>query len=150
MSFRGSSPPTCGQFPASFLAFIDQTIDSPDAFVVADPEYTFFKEVLGFRDDDIQHTIGDAIKFFNESYGLDFSLSPPNDQNEYFYQNAKLSSGRFAADVIYWVTGFKQEALAQQTTGCVTEDSKSHSQVTSSYMAVTVELMVFQLEEMQM
>ena len=43
MSFRGSSPPTCGQFPASFLAFIDQTIDSPDAFVVADPEYTFFK-----------------------------------------------------------------------------------------------------------
>ena len=62
------------------------------------------KEVLGFRDDDIQHTIGDAMKFFNESYGLDFSLSPPNDQNEYFYQNAKLSSGRFAADVIYWVT----------------------------------------------
>ena len=104
MSFRGSSPPTCGQFPASFLAFIDQTIDSPDAFVVADPEYTFFKEVLGFRDDDIQHTIGDAIQFFNESYGLDFSFSPPNDQNEYFYQNAKLSSGRFAADVIYWVT----------------------------------------------
>ena len=96
--------PVCGQFPASFLAVIDQNIDAPDAFIVPDPELTFFKEVLGFRDDAIQHTIEDAMKFFNETYGLDFSLAPPTDQNEYFYQNAQLSPFTLADDIDYLVT----------------------------------------------
>ena len=97
-------PPTCGQFPASFLAVTDQNIDAPDAFIVADPELTFFKEVLGFRDIIIEQTFDNAIKFFNKSYGLDFSLSPPTDQNEYFYQNARLSPFRIADNIDYLVT----------------------------------------------
>ena len=56
------------------------------------------------RDDAIQHTFEDAFKFFNETYGLDFSLSPPTDQNEYFYQNARLSPSSFADDIDYLVT----------------------------------------------
>ena len=47
-SIQSPPPPTCGQFPASFLAVIDQNIDAPDAFIVADPELTFFKQVLNF------------------------------------------------------------------------------------------------------
>ena len=104
MSIQRLPPPTCGQFPASFLAIVDQTIDSPDAFIVADPELTFLKEVVGLRDDAIQHTLEDAMKFFNETYGLDFSLSPPTDQNEYFYQNAVMSPFRLAEEVDNLVT----------------------------------------------
>ena len=74
MSIQSPPPPTCGQFPASFVAVIDQNIDAPDAFAVADPELTYFKEVLNFRDDDIQHSIENILKFFNQSYGLDFLL----------------------------------------------------------------------------
>ena len=99
-----SSPPTCSKFPASFLAIIDQTIDAPFAFIAADPDLTYFKKVLKFRENAIQHTFDDAISFFNETYGLDFSLSPPNDQNEYFYENAKMSGFKFADDIQYLVT----------------------------------------------
>ena len=49
-SIQSPPPPTCGQFPASFLAVIDQNIDAPDSFIVVDPELTFFKQVLNFRD----------------------------------------------------------------------------------------------------
>ena len=35
---------------------------------------------------------------------LTFSFSPPNDQNEYFYQNARLSPFIFADDIDYLVT----------------------------------------------
>ena len=44
------------------------------------------------------------MKFFNESYGLDFPLSPTNYRNEYFYQNAKLSPFRLAEGIEYLVT----------------------------------------------
>ena len=104
MSIQSPPPPTCGQFPASFLAVIDQNIESPAAFIVPDPELTFFKEVLGFRDDAIQHTIEDAMKFFNETYCLDFSHSPPTDQNEYFYQSAIMRPARVSDDIDYLVT----------------------------------------------
>ena len=48
-------------------------------------------EDMGLRDDDIQHLYEDAIEFFNESYGLDFSLSPPNEPKECLLENATLS-----------------------------------------------------------
>ena len=103
-SIQSPPPPTCGQFPVSFLAVIDQNIDAPDAFIVADPELTFFKQVLNFRDIIIEQTFDNAIKFFNETYGLDFSLSPPTDQNEYFYQNAVMSPFRLSEEVYNLVT----------------------------------------------
>ena len=92
-----SSPPTC-QFPASFLTYVDQIGDDPDV-LVRDPELKFFKETMKLRDDDIQHTADDAVKFFNEHYGLDFSLSPPNDEFISLYENATLSP-YFLNDII--------------------------------------------------
>ena len=76
-------------FSAVFTITVDQTID--ELASVNDPELTFFKTYLKFRDSDIQHTIDDAIQFFNNTYGLDFSNSPPNEKNERFFQNAKMS-----------------------------------------------------------
>ena len=75
---------------------------------------TFFKDEMGLRDDDIQHVLSDAIKFYNKSYGLDFSGSQPNEQNEYFLENANciVSTKTFA---IRWSStiGFKLETLVQ-------------------------------------
>ena len=99
------SPPSCQhQFPASFLGVIEQNIDSPDAFIVPDPELTFLKGVMKIRDGVIQNIISNSIKFFNETFGLDFSLSPPNDQNEYVYQNATLRLFKVAENIEYTVT----------------------------------------------
>lgn len=90
----------CPDFTATFTAVVDQTVDNPN-FLVSDPEQTFFKEVMGFRDGDIQHAFESAVKFFDETYGLDFSLSQPNVQNEYLLGNATLSLYRFPKDVHY-------------------------------------------------
>ena len=70
-------------FSAVFTATIDQTVD--------DPELTFFKAYMNLRDAAIQHTIDDAMKFFNDTFSLDFSNSPPNHKNEYFFVNARMS-----------------------------------------------------------
>ena len=101
MSFQRAAQ-TCHPFSATFVAIIDQNIDGPGA--LEDPQLTFLRDTMKFRDDAIQHTLEDAIKFFNETYGLDFSLSPHTDQNEYFYQNARLSPYRIADDIDYQVT----------------------------------------------
>ena len=89
----------CPDFTATFVGMIDQTVD----FMIlrSDPEMTFFKEDMGLRDDDIQHVFDDAIKFYNETYGLDFSNSPPNEQNEYFFENANMSLARLNEHVHY-------------------------------------------------
>ena len=87
MSFQRAAQ-TCHPFSATSVAIMNQNIDGGRGVSVDDPQLTFFRDIMKFRDDAIQHTLEDAIKFFNETYGLDFSLSPPTDQNEYFYQNA--------------------------------------------------------------
>ena len=92
-------PDGCTDFTATFVGLIDQTVDFSG--LLSDPEMTFFKEEMGLRDDDIQHVFDDAIKFYNETYGLDFSNSPPNEQNEYFFGNAKMSLFRSNEDVHY-------------------------------------------------
>ena len=103
MSFQRAAQ-TCHPFSATFVAIIDQNIDGPSGVHVDDPQLTFFRDIMKFRDDAIQHTLEDAIKFFNETYGLDFSLSPPTDQNEYFYQNARLSPFTLTDETDYLVT----------------------------------------------
>ena len=103
MSYQRAAQ-TCHPFSATFVAIVDQNIDRPGGVTVDDPQLTFFRDIMKFRDDAIQHTLEDAMKFFNETYGLDFSLSPPTDQNEYFYQNARLSPSRLADDIDYQVT----------------------------------------------
>ncbi|CAI8030202.1 hypothetical protein GBAR_LOCUS17126 [Geodia barretti] len=90
----------CPDFTATFVAGIDQTVDDPNV-LISDPEQTFFKEIMGFRDDDIQHAFDDAVKFFYDRYGLDFSLSQPNEQNVHVLGNATLSLFRIVENVHY-------------------------------------------------
>ena len=100
------SSQTCpsDHFSAVFVAAADQTVDQP-ILAVADPELTFFREIMKFRDADIRHFAEDAIYFFNETYGLDFSTSlPPNDQHELFYENAKMNPFFLSKDIKFTVT----------------------------------------------
>ena len=96
--FKGFS---CPEYSAAFVTVVDQLLDRPSS-IAPDPEFTFFKEELGFREDDIQHTLEDTFKFFNDTYGLDFSLSSPNEDNEYFFENAKLSLIMFPRLGVYY------------------------------------------------
>ena len=92
------SPVHCPALSASFTLLIDQTIEGQD-FIVADPELTFFRESLGFRDDTIEHTYTKAMTFFNETYGLDFSGQDANERNELFFENAILEPRTIRHDI---------------------------------------------------
>ena len=89
----------CPDFTATFVGVIDQTSDEPTV-ITDDPRLTFLKEIMGFRDEDIQHAFEDAAKFYNDTYGLDF-FSQPNEKNEYFFGNAKMSPFRFYEGIHY-------------------------------------------------
>ena len=78
-------------FSAVFTISVDQTIDDLASVTMNDPELAFFKTYMKFKDSDIQHTTDDTIQFFKNTYGLDFSDSPPNEKNERFFQNSKMS-----------------------------------------------------------
>ena len=60
----------------------------PGAF--DDANLTFYRDVLGFDDARIQHETQNAFQFFNERFGLDFSLSEPDELGHHFFQNATL------------------------------------------------------------
>ena len=90
-------------FPAVFTATSGQMADKPVPFD-DDPEFYFFKNIMKFRDEAIQHTTEDAIEFFNDSYGLDFFGSTPNAQNERFFQNARMNPFILNPDIRYTVT----------------------------------------------
>ena len=92
------SSQTCpsDHFPAVFVGILDKVSSDEPTFGPNDPELNYFKTVLNFRDDAIQHTIEDAIKFFNDTYGLDFSISAPNNMNERFFENATMAPYRFS------------------------------------------------------
>ena len=78
-------------FSAVITATIDQTFDAP-RIIIPDLELTFFKTIMKFREATIQHFTEDAIHFFNNQYGLDFSNSIPNEQNQRFFQNATMNT----------------------------------------------------------
>lgn len=76
-------------FSAVFTATLDEEVDRLFIFI-NDPELIYFKTIMNFREAEIQHTTDDAIQFFNDTYGLDFSESTPNEQNQRVFQNATM------------------------------------------------------------
>ena len=87
-SLVGSSqacPP--GHFSAVIVGSVDQTIEELD-LISEDPELLFFRKGLHFQEDEINHVFEDAINFYNYTFGLDFSDSPPNEENIRYLENA--------------------------------------------------------------
>ena len=95
----GDYADSCPDFTATFVVVMEQNISS--VRLINDREQTFFKYDMGLRDDEIEHVFEDAIKFYNETYGLDFSDAKPNEQMEYFFENAKMTLFRFSENVHY-------------------------------------------------
>ena len=65
-----------------------------------DTNLTYFREVLGYSDDEIQQDTQNAFQFFNERFGLDFSLSQPNEQGLRFFQNATFQPTRQPSGIV--------------------------------------------------
>ena len=138
---------SCPDFTATFVAMADQTIDDTE-LLINDAEQTFFRDTLGFRDTDIQNAAADALRFFNETYGLDFSHIPLNEQHQHVLGNASLRQFRFPEHVHYQhiTTGFKLGALVSHVGILKLEGFLSPSQETSSFMAAMEGWMEYELE----
>ena len=67
----------------------DQKIEGPRLHI-ADPELYFFKEVLCLTEEEIHYVFEDAMNFFNYTYGLDFSHSPPDEEYHRYLENANM------------------------------------------------------------
>ena len=92
-------------FSAVFVASMDQVTIGEPLVDVDDPELNFLTNVLKFRHQDIVHFAEDAIYFYNETFGLDFSTSPPpNDQHELFFEKAKMSPFMLSDEINFFVT----------------------------------------------
>ena len=59
-----------------------------------DANLTFFSDVLGYGDEEIQQEVQNVLHFFSERFGLEFSLSQPNELGLRFFQNATLQPVR--------------------------------------------------------
>ena len=91
-------------FSAIIVATIDQNIDDPNQIMYSDPEFNFLNDVMRFTEEEIPHIVQDAMNFFNYTFGLDFSAVSPNEQNERFLGNAKMSPFVLSKDINYVVT----------------------------------------------
>ena len=100
-----SSYNTCpsNQFSAVFTGTVEQTVDEL-VLLKIDSELTFFKDVLKFRDDAIRHVFEDAINFFNNTFGLDFSASPPNENHQRSIEDAVMSPFILLDHIKFFVT----------------------------------------------
>ena len=64
--------------------------------IVVDTNLTFFREVLRFDDAESQQETQNAFQFFNERFGLDFSLSEPDELGVHHFHNATFQPFRAA------------------------------------------------------
>ena len=80
---------------AQIILHSDRTFP-PEALQAAlvDTNLTFFREVLGFDDAEIEQETQNAFQFFNERFGLDFSQSEPNELGIRSFENANFQPNR--------------------------------------------------------
>ena len=94
------------------IVFHSDTMFSPETLqaVLVDTNLTFFREILGFDDAEIEQVTQNAFQFFKERFGLDFSQSEPNELGIRSFQNAvfqpsRQPSGTFATFNRWLLTG---------------------------------------------
>ena len=90
-------------FSAVVVITVDQTVED-QAIHIGDSELHFFKKVLHFQKEEIHNIFENAINFFNYTYGLDFSDSPPNEENQRYLENALMFPYAIREDVNYIAT----------------------------------------------
>ena len=93
-----------GECPADFfVAEIILTCDDifPLSIVAQrpDPGLTFFRDVLNFNEAEVAQATQDALNFFNNRYGLDFSSIVPDELGRRVFQNAIFNPIRIPINV---------------------------------------------------
>lgn len=79
---------TCSkQFQAVF-AGVTSIENPPQGAVVADPNFTYYRESLRFTDEEIERDTENAIQHINTQFGLNFSNIEPNERGERVLGNA--------------------------------------------------------------
>ena len=74
------------------IVYITDKVTSPSIFsVTPDTSLTYFKDILGFSSAQIETATKEAINFYRERYGLDFSQSAVNQLGQRTFQNATMS-----------------------------------------------------------
>ena len=89
-----------------FVITVDQIVsfdDLPNFVANPDSELSYFRETLRFSEEEIEQATQDAIDFYNERYGLDFS-GPPDERNVRQFENSTLVPFRVANEVEFFVT----------------------------------------------
>ena len=88
---------SCLNSEAQIVLYADRVLSAEVLQPISvDTNFTFFREVLGFDDAEIQQETQNAFQFFNERFGLNFSLLEPNELGVHFFQNATFQSFRAA------------------------------------------------------
>ena len=91
-------------FTAQFVSIADVTVPSSVLEMQLDTNYSFFRDIMFFTDEEIESATQAAINFFNTKFGLDFSQSSPNELGERTSGSATLSPFVFPPEVQYTVT----------------------------------------------
>ena len=75
-------------FDAAFtiIADLERPVSILNEF--PDPQMRFFREILGFTEQETQQVVDNAVQHFSTQFGLDFSNIEPNDANQRFLGNA--------------------------------------------------------------
>ena len=66
-----------------------------------DPDFAFYRKVLRFTAEEIDHDREVAIRFYNDMYGLDFTNIEPNDQGQRTLGNATFEPYRLVFNLTY-------------------------------------------------
>ena len=78
------------------IVYHSDTMFSPEVLqaIFVDTNLTFFREILGLDDAEVEQETQNAFQFFNERFGLDFSQSEPNELGIRSFQNATFQPNR--------------------------------------------------------
>ena len=66
-----------------------------------DPDFVFYREVLHFTAEEIDHDREVAMRLYNDMYGLDFTHIEPNDQGQRTLGNATFEPYRLVFNLTY-------------------------------------------------
>lgn len=115
-SSRGSCPNEW--FTAEYVSIADIVVSPSVLRPIIDTNFTFFKNVMLFTDEEIETVIQNAITFFKTRFGLDFSQSSPGTLGERVFQNATLLPYFVSPEVQFTVTLNRWILTGQTTTKC--------------------------------
>ena len=89
-------------FTAEFVTLADVIVR--DELLLPDPDFTFFRNIMLFSDEETQKFTQDAINFFHTKYGLNFAQSALDVEGQRTFENAVLMPFIFNPEVRYTIT----------------------------------------------